>query len=203
MSDKNRKKTVAPEAEVEVAETAAAETAAAEAGIAEALKAELEKALADAAQARAEADAAAEVADKVRADAAEIKDSLLRISAEYDNYRKRTAKEKEAVYNDAYAAAVSAFLPFIDNLERAMLYPDGDGLKSGLELVMKQLSGILAAEKIEVIDPALKEFDPELHNAVMHIDDDSFDDNIVTEVLLKGYKLKDKVIRHAMVKVAN
>ena len=84
-----------------------------------------------------------------------------------------------------------------------MLYPDGEGLKAGLEQVMKQLDSILAAEKIEVIDPKLKEFDPELHNAVMHVDDDSYDDNIVAEVLLKGYKLKDKVIRFAMVKVAN
>ncbi|MDD6262016.1 MAG: nucleotide exchange factor GrpE [Clostridiales bacterium] len=153
--------------------------------------------------AKAEAAKAAEEAEKAKAEAAGAKDSLLRVSAEYDNYRKRTVKEKEAVYNDAYAAAVTAFLPLIDNLERAMLYPDGDGLKTGLELVMKQLSTILSNEKIEVIDPLLKEFDPLLHNAVMHIDDDSFDENIVTEVLLKGYKLKDKVIRHAMVKVAN
>lgn len=167
------------------------------------MKAELEKVKEELNQANAEKDAAIEVADKVRADSAELKDSLLRISAEYDNFRKRTAKEKEAIYNDAYAAAVSAMLPFIDNLERAMLYPDGDGLKSGLELVMKQLAVIFENEKVEVIDPVLKEFDPNFHNAVMHIDDDSFDDNIVCEVLLKGYKYKDKVIRHAMVKVAN
>lgn len=194
MSEKDKKKKAAEVPETDG--TQAAEEAQASAPTAE----ELEKQLAEAIALR---DAAVEVADKVRADSAEVKDSLLRVSAEYENFRKRTAKEKEAIYNEAYAAAVSAFLPFIDNLERAMLYPDGDGLKSGLEQVMKQLSGILAAEKIEVIDPKLKEFDPTLHNAVMHVDDDSFDDNIVTEVLLKGYKLKDKVIRHAMVKVAN
>ena len=199
MSEKDKKKkTKAEEAAAEVETAPEAE----ELDV-EALKAELAKAKEELAAAQAERDAAIEVADKVRADAAEVKDSLLRISAEYDNFRKRTAKEKEAIYSDAYAAAVSAMLPFIDNLERAMLYPDGDGLKSGLELVMKQLAGIFENEKVEVIDPVLKEFDPNFHNAVMHIDDDSFDDNIVCEVLLKGYKYKDKVIRHAMVKVAN
>ena len=199
MSEKDKKKKTKAEEVASEAEV----TEKTEAPDLEALTAELEKAKEELARANAEKDAAIEVADKVRADAAELKDSLLRISAEYDNFRKRTAKEKEAIYNDAYAAAVSAMLPFVDNLERAMLYPDGDGLKSGLELVMKQLAGIFEAEKVEVIDPVLKEFDPNFHNAVMHIDDDSFDDNIVTEVLLKGYKYKDKVIRHAMVKVAN
>ncbi len=192
MSDKDKKKKAKAE---EVTETEVTEEAPAEL-TAEELKAHLEQAL-------AERDAAIEVADKVRADSAELKDSLLRITAEYDNFRKRTAKEKEAIYADGYAAAITAMLPFIDNLERATLYPDGDGLKSGLELVLKQLSGIMATEGIEVLDPKLKEFDPQLHNAVMHIDDDSFDENIVAEVLLKGYKLKDRVIRHAMVKVAN
>ena len=199
MSEKDKKKKTKAE-EVAAETEATAETCEPDL---DALKAELEKAKEELAGAQAEKEAAIEVADKVRADSAELKDSLLRISAEYDNFRKRTAKEKEAIYNDAYAAAVAAMLPFIDNLERAMLYPDGDGLKSGLELVMKQLAGIFENEKVEVIDPVLKEFDPNFHNAVMHIDDDSYDDNIVTEVLLKGYKYKDKVIRHAMVKVAN
>ena len=194
MSEKDKKNKAAEVTENEVTE--AAEEAAQAAPSPEDLAAQLADAI-------AQRDAAIEVADKVRADSAEVKDSLLRVSAEYDNFRKRTAKEKEAIYNEAYASAVSAFLPFIDNLERAMLYSDGEGLKSGLEQVMKQLDSILTAEKIEVIDPKLKEFDPELHNAVMHVDDDSYDENIVAEVLLKGYKLKDKVIRHAMVKVAN
>lgn len=194
MSEKDKKKKAAEVTENEVTE--AAEEVSQTSPTPEELAAQLADAI-------AQRDAAIEVADKVRADSAELKDSLLRVSAEYENFRKRTAKEKEAIYNEAYAAAVSAFLPFIDNLERAMLYPDGEGLKAGLEQVMKQLDSILAAEKIEVIDPKLKEFDPELHNAVMHVDDDSYDENIVAEVLLKGYKLKDKVIRFAMVKVAN
>ena len=135
--------------------------------------------------------------------AAETKDTLLRTAAEYDNYRKRTAREKDGIYADSVAATINNFLPVVDNLERAVAFSDTDGLKQGLELTLKQLADVLAKLKITAIDPTGKEFDPNLHNAVMHVEDESLGENTVAEVLQKGYMIGDRVIRHAMVKVAN
>lgn len=135
-------------------------------------------------------------------------DKLQRAAAEFDNFKKRTAKEKEALYSEAYADAVQAFLPVMDNMERAAAAFTGEGsdvntLKEGLEMVYKQLGDVFTKLGVEEIKADGKPFDPEFHNAVMHIDDDSFGDNQIVEVFQKGYKLKDKVLRHSMVKVAN
>lgn len=131
-------------------------------------------------------------------------DKYLRLAAEYDNYRRRTTKEKESIWNDAKADAVSAFLPVYDNLERALKQETADeAYKKGVEMTMTQLRSVL--EKLGITEiPALGQpFDPTLHNAVMHIEDESLGENIVAEVFQAGFKLGDKVIRFSMVKVAN
>ena len=136
--------------------------------------------------------------------AAHQEDKYLRLAAEYDNYRRRTTKEKESIWNDAKADAASAFLPVYDNLERALKQDTADeAFKKGVEMTMTQLKEVLAKLGIEEI-PALGEpFDPNLHNAVMHVEDENVGENTVVEVLQQGYQLGDKVLRFAMVKVAN
>ena len=131
------------------------------------------------------------------------KDSLLRLRAEYDNYRKRTTKEKEGIYSDAYVDLVKEILPIIDNLERAIA-ADGslEDLKKGVEMTMKGCQDAFDKLGIEEID-ATGEFDPNFHNAVMHIEDENLDKNVVAEVFQKGYKKDNKIIRHTMVKDAN
>lgn len=131
------------------------------------------------------------------------KDRLLRLTAEYDNYRKRTTKEKQGIYSDAYVDVVKEILPIIDNLERAIA-ADGtlEDLKKGVEMTMKGCQDAFAKLGIEEID-ATGEFDPNFHNAVMHIEDENLGTNAVAEVFQKGYKKEDKIIRHTMVKVAN
>ncbi|PWL54741.1 MAG: nucleotide exchange factor GrpE [Clostridiales bacterium] len=148
-------------------------------------------------------DALAKELENAKKLAEETKDTLLRTAAEYDNYRKRSAREKDAVYAETVAATIGAFLPVIDNLERAVAFSDTDGLKEGLELTMKQLSEVLSKLKITAVDPAGQPFDPNLHNAVMHVEDESVGDNTVVDVLQKGYMIDGRVIRHAMVRVAN
>ena len=101
------------------------------------------------------------------------------------------------------AKTIEAFLPVVDNLERAVAFSDTEGLKEGLELTMKQLAAVLSKLKITAIDPVGQPFDPNLHNAVMHVDDESLGENTVAEVLQKGYMIDNRVIRHAVVKVAN
>ena len=135
---------------------------------------------------------------------AEANDKYLRLAAEYDNYRKRTAREKEHVYSDARADTVKPFLAVLDNLERGVQqFEEGDPHRQGMELICKQFAAVL--EKLGVTEiPSLGQtFDPEKHNAVMHIDDENFGENTVAEVFQKGYQLGDKVVRFAMVKVAN
>ncbi len=131
------------------------------------------------------------------------KDSLLRLRAEYDNYRKRTTKEKEGIYSDAYVDVVKEILPVIDNLERAIA-ADGslEDLKKGVEMTMKGCKDAFTKLGIEEID-ASGEFDPNFHNAVMHVEDENLDKNVIAEVFQKGYKKDNKIIRHTMVKVAN
>lgn len=131
------------------------------------------------------------------------KDTLLRLRAEYDNYRKRTVKEKEGIYSDAYVDVVKEILPIIDNLERAVA-ADGslEDLKKGVEMTMKGCQDAFAKLGIEEID-ATGQFDPNFHNAVMHVEDENLDKNVIAEVFQKGYKKDDKIIRHTMVKVAN
>ena len=134
----------------------------------------------------------------------ELNDRLLRTMAEYDNFRKRSQKEKEAIYPDAIAFSVSAFLPVMDNFERALSAECADeNFKKGIEMTYNQLCDAFKKLNVEVINPENEAFNPDFHNAVMHVEDESFDENVVVEVFQKGYKIGDKVIRFAMVKVAN
>lgn len=135
--------------------------------------------------------------------AAEANDKYLRMLAEYDNFRKRSQKEREACYADAYSDAVSAVLPVLDNLERAANYSDAEAVSKGLTLTLKSFEETFNKLGIHEIESVGKPFDPQLHNAVMHVEDDSYGENEIVEVLQKGYIKGDKVIRYAMVKVAN
>lgn len=136
-------------------------------------------------------------------------DMYLRSVAEFDNFKKRTAKEKAAIYNDSVADVVEKILPLIDNFERALASFDASdsaevgSYKEGMELLFKQFTDMLTSLGVEEIEAEGAAFDPNIHNAVMHVEDDAFDENCVAEVLLKGYKINEKVIRPSMVKVAN
>ncbi len=132
------------------------------------------------------------------------KDQFLRLAAEYDNYRKRTAKEKESLWTDAKADTVQAFLPVYDNLERAMKQETSDeAYKKGVEMTMNQLKEVFAKLGVTEIEAEGKPFDPNLHNAVMHIEDENLGENTVAQVFQAGFMLGEKVIRFAMVQVAN
>ena len=135
---------------------------------------------------------------------AEAADKYLRLAAEYDNYRKRTAKEKEGIWTEAKAQTVAAFLPVYDNLERALKQDTADeAYKKGVEMTMKGLQDALTGLGVEVI-PALGEtFDPNRHSAVMHCEDEEAGENTIVEVFQQGFTCGEKVIRFAMVKVAN
>ena len=143
-------------------------------------------------------------AERWKAAVAEQEDKFLRLCAEYDNFRKRTQKEKESIYADATAKAVSALLPVYDNLERALKQETADdAYKKGVEMTMGQLREVLSKLGIEEI-PALGErFDPNLHNAVMHVEDEQAGENTIVEVFQAGFRTGEKVIRFAVVKVAN
>ena len=132
------------------------------------------------------------------------KDQFLRLAAEYDNYRKRTAKEKESLWTDAKADTVQAFLPVYDNLERALKQDTADeAFKKGVEMTMNQLKEVFARLGITEIEAEGKPFDPNLHNAVMHIEEENLGENTVAQVFQAGFMLGEKVIRFAMVQVAN
>ena len=131
-------------------------------------------------------------------------DSLLRLAAEYDNFRKRTIKEKEASYGNGKADAVAKMLPVYDNLERALNQPTEDAAyKKGVEMTMAELVKIFTTLGVEIFGEKGEQFDPNLHNAVMHIDDESMEENTIAMVFQKGFKIGDKVVRFAMVQVAN
>lgn len=132
------------------------------------------------------------------------KEQFLRLAAEYDNYRKRTAKEKEGLWSEAKADTVQAFLPVYDNLERALKQDTADAaFKKGVEMTMDQLKEIFAKLGVSEIPALGQTFDPNLHNAVMHIEDESLGENTIAQVFRSGFTLGDKVIRFAMVQVAN
>ena len=132
------------------------------------------------------------------------RDAHLRIAAEYDNFRKRTIKEKEQSYGNGKADAVEKLLPVYDNLERALNQPTQDeAYKKGVEMTMTQLVTIFAGLGVEIFGNVGDAFDPNIHNAVMHIDDESMGENVITQVFQKGFKLGDKIVRFAMVQVAN
>ena len=132
-------------------------------------------------------------------------DKYLRLAAEYDNYRKRTAKEKESLYTDAKIDTVKALLGVYDNLERGLAqYGDEESPhRKGLEMVFNQFKESLKKLGVETMDAVGQPFDPEKHNAVMHIEDENYGENTVVEVLQQGFTLGDKVLRFAIVKVAN
>lgn len=196
MSKKNENEEIknAPEAEnpeVEEAEASEAENPAEEATEEKSpVEAELEKVKAD-----------LEAAQK---ELAEYKDKYLRLMAEYDNFRKRSVKERADIYPEATAKAVEAFLPMADNFERALNTETTDEkYKSGVKMIYTQLGEAFKKLGVEVIDRAGETFDPNLENAVSSIEDENLGENVVAQVFQKGYKRGDKVIRPAMVVVAN
>ncbi len=131
-------------------------------------------------------------------------DKYLRLAAEYDNYRKRTAKEKENAYGDAKADTIKPFLAVYDNLERGIAqYDESDVHRQGLELILRQFGEVLNKLGVTEIEAQGQPFDPARHNAVMHVEDEAAGENTVVEVFQKGFMLGDKVLRFAMVKVAN
>ena len=131
-------------------------------------------------------------------------DAYLRLAAEFDNFRKRTIKEKEASYGNGKADAVAKLLPVYDNLERALQQPTEDAAyKKGVEMTMTELVKIFTALGVEIFGTVGDAFDPELHNAIMHNEDPSLGENTVSMVFQKGFKLGEKVVRFAMVQVAN
>ena len=172
-----------------------------------------------AAQAKPEAEAAKQPEEKKHEDAkqqeasefekaqqalAQEHDSYLRLAAEYDNYRKRSQKEKDNLYTEIRSETVEKFLPVYDNLERALAQETQDAaFKKGVEMTMNQLVSVMEKLGVESFGAAGDHFDPQLHNAVMHIEDEAAGENTIVEVFQKGFRLADKVVRFAMVKVAN
>lgn len=172
-----------------------------------------------AAQAKPEAEAAKQPEEKKHEDAkqqeasefekaqqalAQEHDSYLRLAAEYDNYRKRSQKEKDNLYTEIRSETVEKFLPVYDNLERALAQETQDAaFKRGVEMTMNQLVSVMEKLGVESFGAAGDHFDPQLHNAVMHIEDESLGENVIAEVFQKGFKVGEKVVRFAMVKVAN
>ena len=135
---------------------------------------------------------------------AALNDKFLRICAEYDNFRRRSQKEKEGLYSDIKADTVQKFLPVYDNLERALRQgTEDEAYRKGVEMIMSQFETTLEKLGVKPIECLGEKFDPALHNAVMHVDDEEKGENEIVEVFQKGFKLGDKVIRFAMVKVAN
>ena len=133
-----------------------------------------------------------------------LTDTHLRLAAEFDNFRKRTVKEKEAAYGHGKADAVEKLLPVYDNLERALNQPTEDAAyKKGVEMTMTQLVSILESLGVEIFGEKGDVFDPNLHNAVMHTEEEGAPENTITLVFQKGFKLGDKIVRFAMVQVAN
>ena len=132
------------------------------------------------------------------------RDAHLRVAAEFDNFRKRTIKEKEASYGNGKADAVEKLLPVYDNLERALNQPTEDeAYKKGVEMTMTQLVGIFSGLGVEIFGNVGEAFDPNFHNAVMHTEDESLGENVISQVFQKGFKVGEKIVRFAMVQVAN
>ncbi len=199
MSRKDKEKK-APEAEeglnpeAEKTEAPVGETPAEEAPKEEAPKEEAPK---------EEASGASELEKAQKALAAEH-DQYLRLAAEYDNFRKRSRKEKEALYADVKAETVAKFLPVFDNLERAIANETADeAYKKGVELIMTELRKIMSGLGVEEFGETGDAFDPNAHNAVMHVENEELGENVIAQVFQKGFRIGEKVIRHAVVQVAN
>ena len=165
-------------------------------------EAQAEEVAAEASEAEGQTEEAAETETSDKA--AEYLDRLQRLMAEFDNYRKRSEKEKSDAYDFAVSNTISELLPIIDNFERALKVETQDkALFAGVQMIYKQLMSTLENLKVTPIEALDQEFDPKLHNAIMHIDDEALGENMVAEELQKGYLYKEKVIRHSLVKVAN
>ncbi len=143
--------------------------------------------------------------EQTNAELLKQKDLLLRTAAEYDNYRKRTERERTMVYTDATADAIEKFLPICDNLERALAQQGGtvEDLHKGVEMVYGQMNDVLTKMGVAIIGQEGEAFNPELHNAVSHIENEKLGENVVAEVLQKGYRIGDRIVRYAIVQVAN
>ena len=144
--------------------------------------------------------------ERLKADLAEEQEKYMRLYAEYDNFRRRSAKERDGIYSDAYSDAIAQILPIIDSLERAAQYSADDPespMAKGIELTIKSCVDALNKMGVYEIEALGKPFDPNFHNAVMHVEDETFGENEIAEVFMKGYVRGDKVIRFSMVKVAN
>ena len=140
--------------------------------------------------------------EALTAELAEEKDKYLRTLAEYDNYRKRTVKEREGIYADAKADCVNNLLALFDNLERASAF-EGEQAAEGVKMILASVPDVLGKMNITAFGEAGETFDPALHNAVMHVDDEQYGEGEILEVFQKGYRVGDKIIRYAMVKTAN
>lgn len=155
-------------------------------------------------EARAEAARLKSENEALNANAAALKEQHLRMMAEYDNYRKRTAKEREGIYTDAVADVISGILPIADNLERAAQFGDEPGkVAEGLSLTAKSLAELLAKSGVETFGAPGDTFDPNLHHAIMHEEDEVHGEGEILEVFQKGYRRGERIIRYAMVRVAN
>ncbi len=141
--------------------------------------------------------------ETLKAQIAELNDKYLRMAAEYDNFRRRSREEKDSIYETALTDTVGELLPIIDNLERAAMYDDGEKVKEGLVMTAKAAIEVFKKLGVEDFGKAGETFDPNMHNAVMHVDDESFGEGEIVEVFQKGYKRGKRIIRFAMVKSAN
>lgn len=167
---------------------------------------EAEKAVENAEEAKAEeaVDEKDALIEELNKKLLEANDKLLRTVAEYDNFRKRSVKEKEAIYSDSKTDIIGKILPVIDNFERAASADsDPENYKKGIDMTVKQLLEVFSSLGVEAFGEKGEEFDPNIHNGVMHIDDENLGENVISEVYIKGYKMGDRVIRHATVIVAN
>lgn len=146
----------------------------------------------------------AQESNTIKQELEETTDRLKRIMAEFENFKKRSNKEREALYNSLLADIIASFLPVIDNLEKAVqAKTEDEGYKQGIELVVKQFSNVLTSNGVEIIPTVGTTFDPELHEAVSSVTDENLGPQEIKEEFRKGYKIRGKVIRHAMVSVAN
>ena len=142
--------------------------------------------------------------DKLEQQVEDLTDRLKRSMAEFDNYRKRTEKEKSSMYIIGAREIIEKILPVVDNFERGLAQaPEGDAFADGMQMIYKQLLTTLEGLGVEAIEAVGKEFNPDFHNAVMHVEDENAGENMVVEELQKGYTYKEFVVRHSMVKVAN
>ena len=152
---------------------------------------------------QSEIDALKAEIEALKNEAKEKDDKYLRLAAEYDNFRRRSREEKDALYNTAVGDTVAELLPIIDNLERAAGFDDGEKVREGLKMIASTVTASLSKLSVEAFGEAGDKFDPNLHNAVLHDEDDSDRENEITDVFQKGYKKGNKIIRFAMVKTIN